>query len=46
MQNYRFFIENQWVLGVVGFPVGECLDVGPLFVVLRQVTYSQLGSQQ
>ncbi len=33
-------IDNQRVLGVVGLPVGECLDVGPFFVV----TYPQEGS--
>ena len=41
MQNYR----NQRDLSVVGPPVGECLDVEPLFVVLRQVTFPQEGSQ-
>ena len=29
----RFFIANQRVLGIVGLPVGECLDVEPFFVV-------------
>ncbi len=47
--NRRFSFAHpplcQWVLGVVGLSVGECLDVGPLFVVLRQVTYSQEGLQ-
>ncbi len=32
-------------MGVVGLPVGECLKVGPLFFVLRQVNYPQEGSQ-
>ncbi len=40
---YPLFIGNQRVLGVVGLPVGECLDVEPLFVVLRQITFSQEG---
>ncbi len=39
------FFGNQRVIGVVGLPVGECLDVGPLFVVLRQVTYPQQGTK-
>ncbi len=39
------FIGNQSVLDVVGLPVGVCLNVEPLFVVLRQVTYPQEGSQ-
>ena len=39
------FIGNQKVLGVVGLPVGECLYVGPLFVVLVQVTFPQEGLQ-
>ncbi len=43
--NLPLFIGNQRVHGVVGLPVGECLDVGPLFVVLRQVTYPQEVSQ-
>ena len=38
-------INNQRVLGVIDLPVGECPDVGPLFVVLREVTYPQEGSQ-
>ena len=39
----RVFFGNQRVIGVVGFPVGECLDVKPLFVVLRQDTHPQKG---
>ncbi len=41
----QLFIGNQRVLAVVDLPVGEYLEVGPLFVVLRQVTYPQEGSQ-
>ena len=41
----QLFFGNQRVIGVVGFPVGECLNVGPLFLVLLQVTYPQEGSQ-
>ena len=41
----RLCFGNQRVLGVVGLPVGEFLNVGPLFVVLIQVTYPQEGSQ-
>ncbi len=40
-QNYG----NQRVIGVVGLPVGVCLDAKPLFVVLRQDTYPQKGLQ-
>ena len=36
-----FFLGNQRAFGVVGLPFGKCLDVGPLFVVLRQVIYPQ-----
>ena len=39
------FIGNQRVLGVVGLPAGECLNIGLFFVVLRQVTYPREGSQ-
>ena len=30
---FPLFIENQWVLGVVGLSVDECLDVGPQITV-------------
>ena len=40
-----YALDKQRVLGVVGLPVGECLEVGRLFVVLVQVTYPQEGSQ-
>ncbi len=40
------FIENQWVLGVVGLTVGECLDVEPCFVVLLHAIYPQESSEQ
>ena len=33
------FISSQRVLGVAGLPIGECLNVGLLFLVLSQVTY-------
>ena len=47
MQNYHLISITRVLLGVVGLPVafGECLHVGPLFVVLVKVTYSQEGSQ-
>ena len=39
------FFRYQRVIGVVGLPVGERFNVGPLFLVLRQVNYPQEGSQ-
>ncbi len=45
MQNYHFISVIREVFGVVGLPVGECLEVRLLFVVLRQVTYPQECSQ-
>ena len=39
------FFGNQRVIGVVGLHVVECLNIGPLFVVPRQVTYPKKGSQ-
>ena len=42
---FTAFFGNQRVIGALGLPVGECLNVGPLFVFLRQVTYPQEGSK-
>ena len=38
-----FYFGNQRVLGVIGLPVGECLEVELLFVVLHQVSYPWEG---
>ncbi len=45
MGKLRLFFSNQRVIDVVGLPVGERLDVKPLFVVLRQDTHLQKGLQ-
>ncbi len=42
---YYFLLVTSEVIGVVGFPADEFLVVGPLAVVLRQVTHPQEGSQ-